>query len=147
MVELHFKDLDFRHLLPGLLFLLLISVRFVLQKAGWWKRGHLAHPLLHDFSDRLPPASLWQRSLPGFLQALSLLFLYLAFLNPVLPLLERRLMSEGLEIALVSLEKALFSVEQHIQNVPVYSPFVQIAFAGLSLSLGLRAFRYFTQLA
>lgn len=46
-----------------------------------------------------------------------------------------------------SLEKALFSVEQPIQNVPVYSPFVQIAFAWLSLSLGLRAFRYFTRLA
>lgn len=46
-----------------------------------------------------------------------------------------------------SIEKVLFSTKQHIRNVPVYSSFVQIAFVLLTLSLGLRAFRYFTRLA
>lgn len=101
MINFHFKDLDFIHLMPGLLFLLFISVRLVLQKVGWWKRGHLGHSLLYYFSNKLTPASLWQIYLPGFLQALSLVFLYMAFLNPVIPISKHRLMIEGLNIVIV----------------------------------------------
>jgi len=45
-----------------------------------------------------------------------------------------------------SIEKTLFSTEQYIKNIPLYPSFIQIASILLALSLGLKAFRYFTRM-